>query len=343
MKYDLLMYGGKFQPFHLGHKSVLDHALTISEYVVVMIGSADAPRCPRNFLTAEDRISMISACYPVDVAFGRIIFIAQPDHLYDDDRWRDEVTFNLNQISSNLGLLDDATVGIIGHDKDPTSFYLHIFPQLEFVEVPAFFEGLSATPIRAEYLLTGQVQTRNLPSPVSNWLGNFRNSAAFSHLRREQQSAVAYRDLWKDAPFPVTVNTVDAVVVHHDHVLLIRRKNAPGMGLLALPGGYIEPHERLYDACMRELDEETLIAVPRAVLDASFQDTATFDHPQRSNLCRCITQAFFFDIPEELPQPAVVGGDDAAEAMWVRFSDIKRSEMFADHYHIIASVENSGL
>ena len=42
-----------------------------------------------------------------------------------------------------------------------------------------------------------------------------------------------------------------------DSVLLLRRRNPPNQGLYNAPGGKIEAHEDPYEACLREVHEET--------------------------------------------------------------------------------------
>jgi cytidyltransferase-like protein len=40
-KYKLGMYLGRFQPFHNGHKAIVDKMLEECEEVVIVVGSAD--------------------------------------------------------------------------------------------------------------------------------------------------------------------------------------------------------------------------------------------------------------------------------------------------------------
>jgi bifunctional NMN adenylyltransferase/nudix hydrolase len=60
--------------------------------------------------------------------------------------------------------------------------------------------------------------------------------ARFAQLKAEAEFIAGYRKAWS-APYPVTFVTVDAVVVHSGHLLLVRRRSEPGRGLWALPGG----------------------------------------------------------------------------------------------------------
>ena len=76
--------------------------------------------------------------------------------------------------------------------------------------------------------------------------------------------------------------TVDCVVKCPDNVLLIRRGQAPGKGLLAVPGGFLEQRETTLQAALRELDEETHLALPPATLRACLRATDVFDQPDRS-------------------------------------------------------------
>ncbi len=53
-----------------------------------------------------------------------------------------------------------------------------------------------------------------------------------------------------------------------DRLLLLRRNKPPNRGLYNAPGGKLEPHEDPYEACLREVHEETGLRLPAARLRA---------------------------------------------------------------------------
>lgn len=58
------MFLGRFQPFHRGHHHVVETYRPRYEDLVVVIGSAETARTPRNPLSAVERRSIIRACHP---------------------------------------------------------------------------------------------------------------------------------------------------------------------------------------------------------------------------------------------------------------------------------------
>ncbi len=65
----------------------------------------------------------------------------------------------------------------------------------------------------------------------------------------------ASRD-YPDRPFLA----VSAAIVRERKLLVVKRKKAPALGLFTLPGGVVEPGERLHEAVRREVQEELSIA-----------------------------------------------------------------------------------
>ncbi len=51
--------------------------------------------------------------------------------------------------------------------------------------------------------------------------------------------------------------TVDAIIPYEGKIVLIKRMNEPYKGYYALPGGIVEYGERVEDAVLREVEEET--------------------------------------------------------------------------------------
>ena len=96
-------------------------------------------------------------------------------------------------------------------------------------------------------------------------------------------------------------------------VLLIERGNEPFKGRWALPGGFLEPDERLEQCARRELAEETGLEV-EAVLDL----LGVYDDPGRDPRGRIVSAIYIARVAGE---PEVEGGDDAAAARWWPLDD----------------------
>ena len=64
-EFNYLVFIGRFQPFHLGHKNIIDVALIDAENVIVLVGSSNVARCHRNPFTFDERKGMILESYPL--------------------------------------------------------------------------------------------------------------------------------------------------------------------------------------------------------------------------------------------------------------------------------------
>jgi bifunctional NMN adenylyltransferase/nudix hydrolase len=342
MDHHYLVFIGRFEPFHNGHLAVARHGLKHASKLIFLIGSSDTPRTIKNPWTVAERAVMIQSAL-ADVS-DRLIIRPLRDHLYNESHWIAAVQRAVADAIAADGGKPDAHVGLIGQDKDASSYYLQEFPQWDLVDVQ-HTQTLSASELRRYLYEAGQVDMHggrmliraNVPGPVYDMLEAFRkNSPVFTQLVAEYQFIENYRAAWADAPYPPTFVTTDAVVVHSGHVLLVRRRAEPGKGLWALPGGFVRQSETIEQACLRELKEETRVKIPVPVLRGSIRSQHVFDHPERSLRGRTITHAFHFDFPSgDLPD--VRGGDDADKARWVPVSEALEMgpQLFEDHLHVL--------
>lgn len=338
--FDCLVFIGRFQPPHLGHLAIIHEALNRARQVIVLIGSAWQARSLRNPWHFEERRDMLRSCF--DVQDNRRLEI-EPllDALYNDDVWVRDVQSKVRDVAQpSQGKLP--RIGLIGASRGQSSYYLSLFPQWESVSVP-LVDGISASRIRerlfhscasaSDYLATGAAH--DLPPRIHQALLAFHATSAYQQLLEEQHLLKQYRRAWAQAPYPPIFVTVNAVVVQSGHVLLVKRTAAPGKGLLTLPGGFINAHERLLDACLRELRERIRLKVPEPVLKGSLRGQRLFDEPHRSWRGRTLAEAFYFALrPEQqLPRLKPVKGGDSAR--WVALADLEPQTLFEDHFFII--------
>ena len=338
MRFDYLVFIGTFEPFHNGHQAVIARALALARKVIVLVGSADEPRTTRHPWSAVERAAMIQAACGQQAS--RLLIRPLRDHLYNDALWVEDLQRIVSQTIQCDG--EGGHVGIIGQEEDAASGYLRMFPQWACVNSPKV-EGVCATDLR-EHLFGGALGDVGrdssieaaVPEAVLHMLHAFRDGPQFSQLLRERHYFKEYRKAWASAPYPPNFVTVDAVVIHSGHVLLVRRKHEPGKGLWAFPGGFVDVAETIDEAVIRELREETGISLLTEALRLATRHKQVFDHPERSQRGRTITHAYHFDFPCG-NLPPVKGADDAEQARWVPLSEAlqMQAQFFDDHFHIL--------
>ena len=111
---------------------------------------------------------------------------------------------------------------------------------------------------------------------------------------------------------------VGAIVVHDDHLLMVRRGHGPAAGEWAVPGGRVEPGETLAEAVLRELREETALEGLCGSLLGWTEQLADDHHFVIMDFAvTCLDRA----------EP--VAGDDAAEAAWVPLDQVVEHRLVA--------------
>lgn len=330
---------GRFQPFHNGHLAIIKDGLQRFEKLLILIGSVNRARSTLNPFTYEERVELIKmnlAVWP-DV-LEQVLFAPVPDVFYDEEYWCKLVS---DAVYKQIDRDDEVT--LIGHNKDESSYYLAEFPEWSYLELPNFHD-VSATPLRQTYLLTGLIDASVFSEVTQRFLADFKETEMFSWLQAEALYIKNYRDSWSASPFPPIFTTTDSVVLCQGHILMVERGHSPGLGLLALPGGFVEENEWIEVGLLRELVEETQIDVDIEVLRSSLQSIFLFDHPRRSQIGRVITHVGLFVLDfERLPN--VVGSDDAGRAFWLSLDEFWNYEgmMHDDHYQIVQHLYRQGL
>ncbi len=116
---------------------------------------------------------------------------------------------------------------------------------------------------------------------------------------------------------------VDAVLIHNDDILLIKRGKEPFKGKYALPGGFVDYGETTEHAVIREVKEETGLNV--AIKDL----VGVYSDPARDPRGHTISVSYLV----EVKGGKLKSSDDAAEARWFPLNSLP--SLAFDHDRII--------
>jgi ADP-ribose pyrophosphatase YjhB (NUDIX family) len=109
---------------------------------------------------------------------------------------------------------------------------------------------------------------------------------------------------------------VSAAIIHDGKVLIVRRARPPAQGLFTLPGGAVETGERLAEALVREVREETQLEIEPVGL-AGFREVIVRDKDgriERHFVVLCFAARYVAGEP--------VPNEELAEVRWLDPADI---------------------
>lgn len=356
--YDAGLMLGRFELVTEGHLAGVMAMAATSRLGVVGTGSVNQSRDTRNPWTFEERREMWEAAIPLEI-LPRIRFFGQED-LGNRLRWASAVEHRMTRILSEERIdADRAAIGLFGHRKDATTFYLDDFPAYILEQLPNV-EGINASDLRETYFRMADFEewahsaAGRVPAGVVDWLRGFRRDPAYARLAEEASRLDAMLAPWarrteqdgSGPPQDVIFTDAAAVVVQGNRVLMTRRPSFPGKDLWELPSGRLEMREEPMAAAMRLVGARTGLDVSATQLRKAYRDTWMRTDPYRTTRGREILMPSVFlltptprgrDAEERRRSMALPRVKAGGDVRFFTFDEIRRMrpEIYADHAIVI--------
>lgn len=119
--------------------------------------------------------------------------------------------------------------------------------------------------------------------------------------------------------------TVDAIIVHEEKIVLIKRLKDPHMNKWALPGGFVEYGETVEVATIREAKEETNLDIKLDEL------VGVYSNPERDPRRHTVSIVYKATIIGDVIQ----SGSDAKDARFFNIEDAIKMNLAFDHNEIL--------
>jgi bifunctional NMN adenylyltransferase/nudix hydrolase len=354
------VYIGRFQFLHNTHKDVILHGINHYDELMIIIGSATTAPNEKNPLQYHERLGIMKTMLAnigfifsnINVETGGMVFIRNDNKkvsitpvadYFTDDEWRAQINI----------ILHNKNYELINPFKDAGNYWSKYF-----VCNPApFLSNHNASDIRYKFFSGNPITTEdNACVETINFLNDWQytpechricNEFVFHEkIRQDERDRIEYnktaKALGKLPHYKQTFVTGDCAIIQKVNnipkILLITRKNIPGVGQLAIPGGYFEPDSdnSEYDTAIREAREEVGIELTEdEMLKYYTHKPVRFGTIGRSLRGRILTTLHVFIIPEEVNLNCVAQVDEVIAINWYSQDEVLPSQCFEDHYFMI--------
>jgi ADP-ribose pyrophosphatase YjhB (NUDIX family) len=127
------------------------------------------------------------------------------------------------------------------------------------------------------------------------------------------------------------VPAVDIIIEESTRILLVKRKYEPFKDHLEPPGGFVEEGEKVEDAAIREVREETSLDIELVDILGVYSD------PKRDPRGHTVSTVFVGKaISTNNGEFKAVAKDDAAEIKWLSINSVDNEKLGFDHKQILS-------
>jgi len=327
---------GRFQPFHMGHEYLIDKACEHADILIVFLGSANHAQTFKNPFTDFERQIMIERYVKENHPKLRVYFKPVPDFI-DDVDWANYIKREVAEIKT-----EDDIVVLYGFEKDATSYYLKYFPEYMTHEVEGLGEAnigmLDATKIREMIYKDDDNWKKYVNAYTQERILRWMETDEYKRILTEYEFTMKYREQFKPVAgekYNITFTTVDNVIFCGGEVVVIKRKEYPGTGLLALPGGFLLPNKTLRRSADIHLEKKTGIEIANEEPKRFF----VVDNPDRSLRGRTVTNVFVYDLPVEKYYNLLKNNKNIILKTAATFAITDINKFFEDHFQIIVKAD----
>lgn len=214
MKYGVLIMRG--EPIHNMHKALIDLAKDKVDHLIVIFGSEDRCRTPKNPWTVDERYDMLRGIYPEETDegntyFPKIVAWGVGDFRYNDQRWCEAIQ---NAVSAWTYGEDGDEIYLVKYIKDKSGYYQELFPQWGEINLydemqekfPEEAGKLNATDIRKLYFMHTVSMHPDIkglvPESVYEFLCKFKETDQFKTLKEEYNFYQEYRAKMSSGAYP---------------------------------------------------------------------------------------------------------------------------------------------